>query len=261
MLVSILWVNADVGDYVMETVRISSASERLRCLYLLHCGDTKAEPIRFCITYPAGISEYVLLCVPAHSCPKEQVSVPQKSGLNPVHLCSYEAQEFLLGLILLTVFTALLNNSSFSLPFSSSPTPPSSLHFSPRHPSFSCVCLFLSLLLLSSFSPPSSGNCLCSAAQVWQWGVCGSWTSRTLWLLWWVAFGWPGLLIYLFGTTHKKLSVKTTTGFIYYLLLNIKSMNCALLLCDSGERLKTSLTVTICEFSENHQKRFKSTGC
>lgn len=37
--------------------------------------------------------------------PKEQVSVPWKSGLNPVHLCPYEAKEFLPSLILLMVFS------------------------------------------------------------------------------------------------------------------------------------------------------------
>lgn len=50
--------------------------------------------------------------------------VPQKSGLNPVHLCPHEAKEFLLGLILPAVFSPLLNLSFFSLPFSLSPANP-----------------------------------------------------------------------------------------------------------------------------------------
>lgn len=191
---------------------ISSASNGLRCLYLLHSGSikNKAEPIRICIPFPVGISECVLFCVSAR--PTEQVSLPQKSGLNPVHLCSYEAKEFLFSLILLTVFNPLLNNSSFSLLFPFFTNTPSSFYFSPTHPVLYPVSVFLFFLQLSLFSSLFPGNSLCSAAQVWQWGVCGGWTPRTLWLLWWVALGRWSLFPSQFGTTHKKLLVKTITG-------------------------------------------------
>lgn len=84
----------------------------------------------------------VLCCVSSHARPTEQVSVPQKSGVNPVHLCPYEAKEFLPGLILLVVFSPFLNNSSISLAFPSY-FPPSSFHFSPSHPGLALLPVFL----------------------------------------------------------------------------------------------------------------------
>lgn len=101
----------------------------------------KAEPIRICITYPVGIFECVLCCVSSHARPTEQVSVPQKSGVNPVHLCPYEAKEFLPGLILLVVFIPFLNNSSISLAF---PLLFSFLSLS----SWPCSCPCFSLLVI-----------------------------------------------------------------------------------------------------------------
>lgn len=104
---------------------ISSASKRLRCLYLLHSGGNNAEPISFCIACNFGIHEsvflllllfFVLFCF---CCPTQQMSIPQQSGLNPVHLCSYEAKEFLFGLILLMIFSSSLNS-----PLQTPPPPP-----------------------------------------------------------------------------------------------------------------------------------------
>lgn len=123
---------------------ISSASNGLRCLYLLHSGGNKAEPIRFCITHPCwNMCVCVSFSVSARMRPTEQVSVPQKSGLNPVHLCSYEAKEFLLGLILLMIFSPLLKNSSFS--------PPPILSSLPPHPISLLLILFFLLSLALSF--------------------------------------------------------------------------------------------------------------
>lgn len=57
---------------------------------------------------------FVLFCF---CCPTQQMSIPQQSGLNPVHLCSYEAKEFLFGLILLMIFSSSLNRPLLLLPF------------------------------------------------------------------------------------------------------------------------------------------------
>lgn len=59
---------------------------------------------------------FVLFCF---CCPTQQMSIPQQSGLNPVHLCSYEAKEFLFGLILLMIFSSSLNS-----PLQTPPPPP-----------------------------------------------------------------------------------------------------------------------------------------
>lgn len=104
------------------------------------------------------------------------------------------------------IFSPSLNNSSSSLPppllHLSPPTPPPPLFPLPSFSScsFSCLCLFFLFL----FSSPSPGNSLCSAAQVWQWGVCRSWTPRTLWLLWWVASGQWSLLLMSIWSVEKQ---------------------------------------------------------
>lgn len=104
-------------------------------------------------------------CVSSHSHPTELLSVPPKCGLNPVHLCPYNAKEFLLGLILLVVFSPLLNNSSsFLFGFSSTTPPPLMLSLSSH---LSLVCSLLILLIQFFFSSSSAGNRLCAAAQVW----------------------------------------------------------------------------------------------
>lgn len=204
---------------------ISSASNRLRCLYSLHSGGNKAEPIRICITYPAGISEYASCCVSSHTRPTEQVSIPQKSGLNPVHLCPYEAKEFLLGLILLMVFSPSLNNSSFSPPFPSSSTNPP--------PFISLPLILLFLLSLSFFFVVWSSFlfCLQGIASVLQRrsdneeyvevGRLGPSDYFGEWLLADEAFS----LSCQFGNTYKNLLAKTISCFILCLLFSIRNIN------------------------------------
>jgi len=203
---------------------VSSATCEFRCLYVLHCGGSKAEPIAP-LEY---LSTWRLVFLPT-----EQVSVPKESGLNPVHLCSNEAKEFLLGLILLTTFSPSLNNSSFFF-LSSHPSnlpsfPPFFRHLFPLHP-HPLLLLFLSLFsyyfsspsffpLQLSFSSVSPGNSLCSAAQVWQWGVRGGRPPGTLRLLWWVALGRWSPFHSQFGSTYKKRI--HTLYFTWYLALQI----------------------------------------
>lgn len=59
------------------------------------------EEIKQNQSHPVG----KVFCISACTRLTKQVSVPQKSGLNPVHLCSYEPKEFLLNLILLMIFS------------------------------------------------------------------------------------------------------------------------------------------------------------
>lgn len=98
-----------------------------------------------------GLSELECLqnasvCVSPHAHPTELLSVPPKSGLNPVHLCPHNAKEFLLGLILLVDFSPLLkNSSSFFLFGFSSKTPPPLILFLSSH--LSLVCSLLILLI------------------------------------------------------------------------------------------------------------------
>ncbi len=131
------------------------------CIYYT-LEEIKQNQSEFVSRTPLRISEYVLFCVSAHTRPTEQVSVPQKSGLNPVHLCSYEAKEFLLGLILLTVFSPLLNKPLLFSHFPFFPNTPSSFP-SLSSCSFSCLCLSF----LSSNSP-SFLFCLQGIASVLQ---------------------------------------------------------------------------------------------
>lgn len=96
-------VNADEGDYVMETPTLFG-------FITLSGKQSRTNQILCCV-----LAWTIWVCV---------CHVLQKSGLNPVHLCPHEAKEFLLGLILPAVFSPLLNLSFFSLPFSLSPANP-----------------------------------------------------------------------------------------------------------------------------------------
>lgn len=147
--------------------------------------------------------EFLLVRVPQSRCPSH------RSGLNPVHLCSYEAKEFLLRLNPPNDVQTLPTLHSSVFPTN---TPPPSLSF-PSFSSCSFSCLCLSFLFLSA------GNSLCSAAQVWQWGVCGGRTSRTLRLLWWVALGDEALYL-----PQMSRSLAAIDGFYrdnYFMVNNI----------------------------------------
>lgn len=155
-----------------------SESEMINCCSL-SVNATKAIWLFICIYSTLdkvllklwGLSELECLqnasvCVSPRAHPTELLSVPPKSGLNPVHLCPHNAKEFLLGLILLVDFSPLLKNSSsfFLFGFSSKPPPPLTLFLSSH---LSLVCSLLILLIKFFFSSPSPGNRLCAAAQVW----------------------------------------------------------------------------------------------
>lgn len=101
--------------------------------------------------------------------PTEQVSVPHKWAKSYAPVFSLSCW---ISLSSLLTFNPSLNTLSLSLFILPSPMFPTS---SPSSPSLS----------LSLFP----GNSLCSAAQVWQRGVCGGGTPRSLRLLWWVVAG------------------------------------------------------------------------
>lgn len=194
---------------------------QLRCLYLLHSGGNKAEPISICISTPL---EYLSMCCFLFLLiPTEQVSVPQKSGLNPVHLCSYEAKEFLLGLILLMVFSLSLNNSSFFLTFPYSPTPPpafislSLIQFLSVFPFFHPTLLFFSVSreqpLFCSAGPTMRSMQRLDALDPLTTLVSGSWPMRP--------FPPP-----VWQHAYEAIGLNNK-WFILQLLFSIRIINCA----------------------------------
>lgn len=158
-------VNADEGDYVMETPTlfgfITLSGKQSRTNQILCC--VLAWTVWVCVSCPA--EKWAKSCAPVSSWSK---------GISPWLNPPGGFQPFAKSLLL---FSSFFSFSSKPFSFHPRPSPP--------------TLVFGGGLSNSRFPSlvSSPGHSLCSAASVWQWGVRGGGTPRTLWLLWWVAAG------------------------------------------------------------------------